>query len=61
LDRVLDDGVTWRQASIHPTGGGAYRVTLPRVDAGTGVSLRVDARDTAGNRVEQTLYDAYTS
>jgi hypothetical protein len=29
------------------------------VAEGTGVSLRVDARDAGGNRVEQTLYDAY--
>jgi hypothetical protein len=40
-------------------GAGRYRVTLPEVVRGTGVSLRVDAGDAAGSRLEQTLYDAY--
>jgi hypothetical protein len=35
-------------------------VTLPRVAPGTGVSPKVDATDVAGNRIEQSLVDAYT-
>jgi hypothetical protein len=31
------------------------------VEDGTEVSLRVDVQDTSGNRIEQTLDDAYTS
>jgi hypothetical protein len=54
-----DSGTTWRRAPAHQRGDGAYRVKLPSVTPGAGVSLRVDVRDTAGNRIEQTLYDAY--
>jgi hypothetical protein len=55
-----DDGTTWRRASVERRKEGEYRVTLPHVAHGTGVSLRVDARDAAGNRIEQTLDAAYT-
>jgi subtilisin family serine protease len=55
-----DGGTTWRRASAHQRAVGAYRVKLPSVGTGVSISLRVDARDAAGNRIEQTLYDAYT-
>jgi subtilisin family serine protease len=56
----VDDGATWQPAPVAPArGAGRYRVTLPEVVRGTGVSLRVDAGDAAGSRLEQTLYDAY--
>jgi subtilisin family serine protease len=55
-----DGGTTWRRTAAHKRGEGAYRVKLPSVDTGVAVSLRVDARDAAGHRIEQTLYDAYT-
>jgi hypothetical protein len=55
----VDDGATWQRATARRDGEGGYRVTLPRVADGTGVSLRVDAQDVAGNRIEQTLVDAY--
>lgn len=54
-----DDGATWQAAPVQRKGGGVYAVTLPDVDAGTGVALRVDARDRSGNRVQQTLFDAW--
>jgi hypothetical protein len=54
-----DDGTTWQSATVRLDQGGTYRVTLPAVAAGTGVSLKVDARDTAGSRIQQTLVDAY--
>jgi hypothetical protein len=54
-----DDGTTWTAATVRHDSGGAYRVTLPAVADGTGVSLKTDARDTAGSRIEQTLIDAY--
>jgi hypothetical protein len=56
-----DDGTTWQQAEVRRQEGGRSAVRLPRVDEGTQVSLRVDARDADGNRIEQTLYDAYTT
>jgi subtilisin family serine protease len=54
-----DDGTTWTAATVRHDQGGAYRVTLPAVADGTGVSLKTDARDTSGSRIEQTLIDAY--
>jgi hypothetical protein len=55
-----DGGTTWRRAPASSTGARAWDVTLPRVTAGTAVALKVDATDAAGNRIEQTLLDAYT-
>jgi hypothetical protein len=55
-----DGGATWRRAPADSQGDGEFRVTLPQVDRGTPVSLRVDAEDESGNRIEQTLLDAYT-
>jgi hypothetical protein len=54
-----DDGTTWQAATVRHDSGGTYRVTLPAVTDGTGVSLKTDARDTTGSRIEQTLIDAY--
>jgi subtilisin family serine protease len=55
-----DGGATWRRASTDRDGNRTWDVTLPRVADGTSVSLKVDARDADGNRIEQTLVDAYT-
>ncbi len=49
-----DDGATWHRASVRSLGGGKYSVTLP---AGH-LSLRVDARDNGGSRVQQTIIRA---
>jgi subtilisin family serine protease len=53
-----DDGRTWRPAAVSGSGDRrTLRVTHP---AGTGfVSLRVNATDTAGNTVTQTVIRAY--
>jgi subtilisin family serine protease len=53
------DGTTWRSAAVRERSSGRYEVTLPDVARGTGVSLRVDATDAAGGRIEQTLDNAY--
>jgi hypothetical protein len=55
-----DGGETWRRARVRGAGHGSYRVGLPDVEAGTSVSLRVEAHDVAGSGIEQILYDAYT-
>jgi subtilisin family serine protease len=50
-----DDGTTWTPAVVRPLGGGRFGATLP-----TGhLSLRVDARDSGGSRIEQTIIHAY--
>ncbi|MGH9213963.1 MAG: S8 family peptidase [Acidimicrobiales bacterium] len=56
-----DGGASWQRASADDRDDGEFRVRLPRVDRGTAVSLRVDAEDRDGNRIEQTLHDAYTA
>ncbi|MFI1393616.1 hypothetical protein [Streptomyces sp. NPDC020681] len=57
-----DDGVHWTEARHLDSGGhGSYtaRVDHSRTPAGSHVSLRVKAWDTAGNAVEQTVLRAY--
>jgi hypothetical protein len=52
----LDEGAKWRGVPVIRHGDG-YRALVP---AGTGsVSLRVHARDGAGNAVTQTVIRAY--
>ncbi|HET8589174.1 MAG TPA: S8 family serine peptidase [Nakamurella sp.] len=54
-----DGGEHWQDAPVHPLGDGRYRVTVVH-HAGSGtVSLRTEAWDAAGNRVQQVLTDAY--
>jgi subtilisin family serine protease len=55
-----DHGTTWQPAPVDRSTPRRFTATLPDVAAGTAVSLKVDARDRAGNRIEQTLIDAYT-
>ncbi|MEJ3744888.1 S8 family serine peptidase [Actinomycetes bacterium KLBMP 9797] len=60
----VDGGKHWVPALAIPADGGAYRVTVwhPRLaDAPSGrVSIKVEARDRAGNAVQQVLDQAYT-
>ncbi|MBM7786182.1 S8 family serine peptidase [Tenggerimyces flavus] len=56
-----DDGATWRSAAhVSSRGDGKYRVTLAPPKSSNGfVTLRVQATDTAGNAVDQTVVRAY--
>jgi hypothetical protein len=58
-----DDGVHWRQALVIPGGGNTYEVIVrnPRLaDAPLGtVTIKLEAWDTAGNSVQQTIHSAY--
>ncbi len=58
-----DSGEHWQPArTAQVAGDGAYRVVLvhpARHGAGTTVSLRAEAVDDAGNRVQQTVIDAF--
>jgi subtilisin family serine protease len=54
-----DDGATWRKATLRRTGAGVYTADL-RVPKGTEhVSLRVEAKDSAGTTIKQTVIRAY--
>jgi hypothetical protein len=57
----IDDGANWTPTQVRRLSEGTYEVHLPSVAAGTGVSLRVDASDAGGSRIDQTLLDAYTA
>jgi hypothetical protein len=58
LDVSYDDGVTWRRATLRAGAGGwTTRVDAPR--AARFVTLRVNARDAAGNSVDQRITRAF--
>ncbi|MDN3353946.1 S8 family serine peptidase [Actinomadura sp. DC4] len=54
----LDDGTTWRPASVSGTDG-KYSAKLPPAGKGQAVSLRVRATDAGGGVIDQTLIRAY--
>jgi subtilisin family serine protease len=57
-----DDGAEWDEARVRSRGNGIYEadVRYPRLSRTTGaVSIRAEAWDADGNRVEQTLTRAY--
>ena len=57
----FDDGGTWRAAPAQARGDGTFRVILPAAarQSGGDVSVRVEAWDAAGNRVEQEVIRAW--
>ncbi|RIQ22520.1 S8 family peptidase, partial [Jiangella rhizosphaerae] len=58
-----DEGAQWTEARVRPRGGGRFEATALHRPANRRasdvVSLRVEAWDEAGNRVEQTIRNAY--
>lgn len=57
-----DDGDTWRAAPARDRGDGRFQVVLPGPPSGGGddaVSVRVEAWDADGNRVEQEIIRAW--
>ncbi|MFF0723235.1 S8 family serine peptidase [Streptomyces sp. NPDC004134] len=63
LGYSTDDGATWQNATVRKRGEGDYAVTLtyPALAGTSGsVSLRAEAWDEDGNRVEQTSSKAIT-
>jgi hypothetical protein len=52
-----DDGGTWQSVAL--TGSGPRRYATLRHKAGESVSLRLEAGDSAGNSIDQTLVRAY--
>jgi hypothetical protein len=51
-------GRTWRPAAVRADQAGHYTLTFT-ASAGTGVTLRVSARDAAGGSITETIRDAY--
>ncbi|WP_331737602.1 S8 family serine peptidase [Streptomyces sp. NBC_00019] len=57
-----DDGRTWRPANVRDRGHDTFRATMDHPRHGSGISyvtLRVTARDAAGNSVRQTVSRAW--
>ncbi|GAA2393542.1 S8 family serine peptidase [Nonomuraea africana] len=56
-----DDGKSWKRLVLRPRGKAHYSTLVSHHQAGKGghVSLRVTAKDQAGNAVEQTVLRAY--
>ena len=54
----LNGGRTWQRARVRALGQGRFRVTFtaPR---SAGITLRVTARDAAGNSVTETILRGY--
>lgn len=62
LEVSFDGGDTWERVATRPRGGGAFAATIrnPRLEATSGVvGLRVEAADSEGNTVRQTVQHAY--
>ncbi|WP_116948535.1 S8 family serine peptidase [Jiangella endophytica] len=56
----FDDGVSWRPARVLPRGDGTFRALVNRVPGDAShLSLRVEAWDRDGNRIEQDVLRAY--
>ncbi len=56
----FDDGASWAPARVLPRGDGTFRAVVSRVPASaTHLSLRVEAWDRDGNRIEQEVLRAY--
>ena len=56
-----NDGATWARASLDNLGGGRFGATLnhPANPARQNVSLRIEATDAGGSRINQTIIRAY--
>ncbi|WP_399894835.1 S8 family peptidase [Streptomyces sp. BBFR51] len=60
VEASYDDGRTWSTARVNAHGHNAFRASLtPPGHKETWVTLRVTARDSAGNSVRQTVQRAY--
>jgi hypothetical protein len=58
LELSYDDGVTWRPVKLQRSGAG-WRGKLDAPAPAEYVSVRVSARDNAGNSVIQTIQRAF--
>lgn len=59
LSVSLDGGRTWQRLRQRPAAHGWQAGVVPHARPGTSVSLRVEARDQAGNTVTETVTNAY--
>jgi hypothetical protein len=59
IEISYDDGATWRKIDTVANGNGSVTVPLPRVEQAGFATLRVNARDADGNRLEQTIQRAW--
>jgi hypothetical protein len=57
----FDDGATWSSLPVEPRGGGSFTATVqnPQDESVEYVSLRVQASDSGGSEISQTIVRAY--
>ncbi|MET8747122.1 S8 family serine peptidase [Streptomyces sp. NPDC004728] len=58
VEASADDGATWQPAKLKSKSDGSYKVSVNNPAKGY-VSLRINAQDTHGSKIEQTLIKAY--
>ena len=54
-----DDGATWQTVRTDSRGGGRYRAEIRNPNSAQYVSLRVEAVDSGGSKIDQTIIRAY--
>jgi hypothetical protein len=55
-----DDGKTWRDAAVAPTGHGGYKAIFVTPKNARGISLKAHLVDGAGNMTDLTVIAAYS-
>ena len=59
LSVSYDDGATWSNVATTNRGGGHFGATIHNQTSGQHVSLRVQASDSGGSGITQTIIRAY--
>jgi hypothetical protein len=54
-----DGGTRWTRATVSGGKDGAYRVTVTNPRTAGPIAIRAEATDRTGNKVSQTILDAY--
>jgi hypothetical protein len=54
-----DEGATWQNVSTRSTGNGHYRAEIANPASAQTVSIRVQATDSGGSTIDQTIIRAY--
>lgn len=54
-----NDGANWQPATVKDGGGGHFTATVKNPNVGGSASLRVEASDSGGSGIVQTIIRAY--
>jgi hypothetical protein len=59
LSVSFDEGSTWQDLSTQSAGNGRYRAEITNPASAQNVSIRVQATDSGGSSIDQTIIRAY--